>query len=233
MGAFRDLTLEDASDPNQDYYFGFNDEIDNPGTDPPNKFDSAYFRHINIGAYREFAFGAPNETYGQSYLYYYGDLTIDPNAIITLDGDEVTDPNVIANLIRPAIATIYGDWNGDCEITNTELARLQAVVQLSYPYAAIYDGDCDGDVDDDDLDHFIEAYLAQPPCGESLLGGGGGGDEVYGDPADPADVAAWLASYLSEGKLSDFIAKLTEAASAHEGTYVGDEMAALLAAFET
>jgi len=204
--------------------------------------ESGLFRDITIEADRELWFF---EIAGK--LYYYGTLSIDENASIYYHPEftspfEVTTSTTpaIDDLIIQAVGTIYGDWDGDCEITAAELNTLHdAISEGEEGYNPLYDYDCDGELDTEiEGAAALANYTEQPSCGESLMGGGGGGSmmmsggeewfETLSGLQELEDLAAWISSTLSSSQLAEFLADLEDKAVELSGAARGYEMAVLL-----
>ena len=148
------------------------------------------------------------------------------------------------SVIRPAHATRFGDWNGDCQWTNVEMARLQqAIAGGPSAYEALLDSNCDGVLTTDgDMARFLLNYANQPApeCSESLLGGGGGMEESApysgedggtDDGADPPDVptlAEWLSQEIAPVDLAVFLGQASVTAAEHADDAIGAEMLELL-----
>jgi hypothetical protein len=150
-------------------------------------------------------------------------------------------------------ATIYGDWNLDCRITNLELAQLQTAIRGG---AATYDrnkdANCDGVLasgnNSPELLKFAANYAKQPPAacrgGELLLDGGGGMEESAmslegvddgiddSEPVDPSELAGWLIEELTPEDLAAFVAEATATAQEHADDGIGAEMMELLSYLE-
>jgi hypothetical protein len=208
------------------------DYYDNSAAKGP-EVATAFFENVSIGADREVKFYS---THG--LIYYWGEVVMEDGANVYLD-DVVLD--ACGAVIRPVVDTIYGDWNGDCVITNAELADLQnAIAGWPGTHNPLMDVDCDGNLTPaTELAAFLKNYGNQPPCGGKSGGGEGGGRSAGGeddggteDSHDSCDdvggLADWLAEVLSEDELADFVARLAEAADEFAGTPVGEDMAELL-----
>jgi hypothetical protein len=199
------------------------------------------FRNVTVGALRTLSFAA-----GNGVIYYYGTADIDTNATILYWAEGAAEPMVVTDETDPAInelivratGTIYGDWNGDCEITNVELAELQRVIAGgSSTYNPLMDDNCDGYVlIPVEGKHFLANMVTQPPCGRGGGDGGGAGagggaegwSESYEDDADVPGLAAWLIEVLSEEQLEAFVADLAAAAAEFADSPVGPDLAELL-----
>ena len=160
-------------------------------------------------------------TAGAGLIYYFGDLEWDPTASFFLDGYGLETP---ASVIKPVVSSVFGDFNGDCKLTNKELSDLQAAIS-SGPYNPVYDVNCDGVLapgnGSPELARFLYNYSHQPPpgCGESLMSGGGGlgmesaAAEGLDDGADSSEavdlagLAQWLAEQISPEDLAAFVAQ--------------------------
>ena len=204
-----------------------------PGGDP----EALYFENVTIGAYRELRFTA-----GAGLIYYFGDLEWDPTASFFLDGYGLETP---ASVIKPVVSSVFGDFNGDCKLTNKELSDLQAAIS-SGPYNPVYDVDCDGVLapgnGSPELARFLYNYSHQPPpgCGESLMSGGGGlgmesaAAEGLDDGADSSEavdlagLAQWLAEQISPEDLAAFVAQASATAAEHADDAIGADIAELL-----
>src|SRR4030042_1837549 len=143
----------------------------------------AFFENVTIGDYRKLELYSPNGT-----IYRTGTLTLGSEAEVSLDGQQVADPNTVIIL---CVESIYGDWNGDCVISNTELWELQdAMHHGEEGYNPPMDYNCDGVLDSVDLAAFTANMTRQPPCGErdgGEGGEGGGGDDSSDDGETSGD----------------------------------------------
>ena len=226
------------------------DNWDHLGTPP---WETGRFKSVTIGAGRMLDFYQ-----GEGFIY---------TASRTIDGTVrywpaeaevpiiVTDETTPAwdDLIVPAVATIYGDWNGDCVISNVELAQLQAAIAGgSSTYDPLMDSNCDGVLNNVDVAKFLDNMIVQPSCGGRDGGEGEGegddwaaeedggaeeeddaGERSGGeDGVDVAELAAWIVAELSPEELAVFVADLAVAVEEFAGTPAGADMAALLAEFE-
>jgi len=270
-GFFRDLTLPDrqgsAAAAATLAANAFNNSIMDEGhasqwgslnRDEPGPAEAGFFRDIYVGAWRTLVI---KEEHGK--LFYYGDLEVDPNATIEYWAEGAHEPVIVTETSTPplfevitwAITTLYGDWNGDCVISNVELAQLQAAVAGgSSTYDPLMDCNCDGVLNNVDVAKFLDNMIVQPSCGGRDGGGGRGegegddwaaeedggaeeeddaGERSGGeDGVDVAELAAWIVAELSPEELAVFVADLAAAAEEFAGTPAGADMAALLAEFE-
>ena len=234
LGAWRDLTLPDHE--RQAAVVTIMDEWNNADrTMDPGYGDGdevGLFRDVYIGAQRGLRFyGA-----GDAKLYYYGTRTIDETGKVFLHDEEVEGDDIDELIIR-AVGTIYGDWNGDCAITNVELAALQqAIAGGDETYNPLMDYDCDGQLTTQvELAAMLDNMTEQPPCGRGGGDGGGGGEswrESYEGYGDVPGLAAWLTEVLSEEQLKAFVADLAVAAAEFADSPVGQDLAELLSCLE-
>lgn len=148
-----------------------------------------------------------------------------------MDGtDTPVTGSAIDAVITFACGTIYGDWNGDCEITSAELDDLRdAVLGGSSTYNPLYDSNCDGVLTAGvERTKAAANYLAQPSCdcgGESMMFGGGGSSEE-----EIEAVAAWFSETMSSVELAQFLVDLADAIDEFGDQPVAEDMTALLVA---
>ncbi len=235
-GAFRDLTLPPASG------------APPVATTMRNMYDNSelgwptargLFRNVTVGANRTLEFYS-----NDGVIHFHGEAQVDPAATVKLDGQSVAWQQVIIQVP----GTIFGDWNGDCIITNAELADLQTVIAHG-PYDPLMDCDCDGEINNTELSKFMINMAQQPSCGRGMLGGGGGFGEEWplfeGEPMfdwplfdewvpyeDVPELAAWVAEELSPEDLAATVEALTAAAVEFADTPVGYDIAELLSYLE-
>jgi hypothetical protein len=180
-GAFATLTLPDAEGAPTVAPTAMRNLHDNWHYAP--SWEVARFKSVTIGAGRTLDFYQ-----GEGFIY-TASLAISPTAEVRYwpyGGEpiivtEYTTP-ALDDLIVLAVATIYGDWNGDCVISNVELAQLQAAVAGgSRTYDPLMDCNCDGVLNNVELAKFLGNMTVQPPCGGRDGGGEGGEGEGEGD----------------------------------------------------
>ena len=235
QGAFRDLILP-AWEPDEEH----------PADDPPvpvvmrNYYDNdasggeqpetAVFRNMFLGANRVLKFYSDD-----GLIYYCGIFEMEDGANVYVD-DVLYD--VCGPACRGVVCTIYGDWNGDCKITNGELADLlSAIAGGSGTYDPLMDYDCDGVLTNlVELPAFLDNMRTQPSCerrgGDGGGGGGESGSESYEGYDDVPGLAAWLTEVLSEEQLKAFVADLAVAATEFADSRVGQDLAELLSCLE-
>jgi len=250
VGAFRDLTLPDGG--GQVAPTVMRNLYDNSEYGWPTA--TGWFEDVYVGDDRKLDFYED-----EGAIHYSGDRVINGTVRYWHSGVPmiVTEHSTPAldDLIIPAVATLYGDWNGDCVISNIELVQLQAAVAGgSSTYDPLMDSNCDGVLSNVELAKFLDNMLVQPPCGGRDGGGergegegedwaseeDGGAEEEEGagegsggeDGVDVAELAAWIMTELSPEELAVFVADLAAAATEFAGTRAGADMAALLAEFE-
>jgi hypothetical protein len=173
--------------------------------------ESGFFHNVTIATRREINFWSDN-----GKIYYWGHP--DFSGTCYLDDVECDPGEVFVH----AACTRFGDWNGDGRIIGLEFQALQNAIQYG-PYNGLYDGDCSGTLDNDDLNKFLANYgnalngsflMSAPDPGDGGLPAGegaaaeGAGDDGTGvdDVVDLAEVAAALVSSLAPEDLSAFIA---------------------------
>ena len=230
--AFRDLNI--ASGEGSQPLAAVNARDNQPGGDAR---EAGIFRHVTVGDYRTVKF-----TSAAGHLWYTdAGPTISPTATFFLDESATSWTNVI----KHAVCTVYGDWNGNGTVEASELRALQTAIgggPEAYNY--MMDGDCSGTLDNDDLDKFLANY-GNNLNGGFLMGGGealdgseeaaegAGADGVGADdaeePVDYAELAGFLIERLSVDELAAFVAEATLTAAEHEGDGIGAELAELLA----
>ena len=208
------------------------------GRDDSGPPEAGVFRNVTVEAGRALTFAEVN-----GVIYYTGERIIDGTILYWAEGAtepmEVTgetDPK-IDDLIVPAVGTIYGDWNGDCAITNVELADLQnAIAGGDETYNPLMECNCDGYLADPEIAAFLANMTKQPPCGRGGGDGGGAGGESgtesYEGYDDVPGLAAWLMEVLSEEQLEAFVADLAAAATEFADSPVGQDLAELLSCLE-
>ncbi len=253
-GAFRDLTVPDAEGiPANETRF-VNEQnnaiIDESpqdwpeDRDEPGPAEAGFFRNVYVGSDRTLGFGEDD-----GVIYYWGTRTVDVDAVIQLWG-EGSAPTVLTTeeewdtVIVPAVGTNYGDWDGNCVITEDECSALMSIVGSAEDYNPLYDCNCDGW-----LSHHPDLWMCmdnqvnhQPDCGQGEGGEGGGDSGFYGGSdeggesefdydtwlAETENLAAYLLETWTAEELEPFIASLTDAAEEHAGTEHGDELEVLL-----
>ncbi len=236
-GAFRDLILPevqaDPPTPTAMRNLHDNSELGWPAA-------RGLFQNVTIGANRTLEFYSD-----EGVIHFHGQAEVDLAATVKLDGYVVDWDQVIIEVP----GTIYGDWNGDCTITNVELAELQDAIRGAYNQ--LMDYDCDGELTSEvELPAFLANMAQQASCGFGLLGGGGGGfgeewplmegEPMYDWPLfdewvpyeDVPGLAAWLIEQLSPEDLAATIEALTTAAVEFADTPVGYDIAELLSYLE-
>ncbi len=250
MGAFRNLSIEECAGTAPEPARVVNQYPNRPGGGP----EAGWFVDVMVGSGRTLDFVA-----GAGVIYCSGERSIDGTVRYWRGGSPmiVTEESTpsLNELIILAVATLYGDWNGDCVISNIELAQLQAAIAGgSSTYDPLMDGNCDGVLSNVELAKFLGNMTVQPPCGGRDGGGGrgegegddwaaeedGGAEEEDGagersggeDGVDVAELAAWIVAELSPEELAVFVADLAVAVEEFAGTPAGADMAALLAEFE-
>jgi hypothetical protein len=253
-GAFRDLTLPDtvsSAAPTAMRNLYENSEHGWPTA-------TGWFEDVYVGDDRKLDFYE-----GEGAIHYSGDRVISRDGQVRYWADGAPSPMIVTlvsdpsldELIIPAVRTLYGDWNGDCVISNMELAQLQAAIAGgSSTYDPLMDSNCDGVLSNVELAKFLDNMTVQPPCGGRDGGGGrgegegddwaseedGGAEDGDGagersggeDGVDVAELAEWIVAELSPEELAVFVADLAAAATEFAGTRAGADMAALLAEFE-
>ena len=238
-GAFRDLTIPAWSGEPREPPLSplMVDAYDNSAIGWP-WGATGFFRNVAVGAGRTLAFKD-----GCGRIHYTGSRTIEgtihyweEHALEPMVVTEETHPS-IDDLIMLVVETIYGDWNGDCTITNVELADLQTAIAGGPPtYNPLMDYDCDGYLTSAvELPAFLDNMGSQPPCGRGGGDGGGGGEswsESYEGYGDVPGLAAWLTEVLSEEQLKVFVADLAAAAAEFADSPVGQDLAELLSCLE-
>jgi len=246
-GAWRDFRLPDCMGGTATVtvpsHFYDNTVIDDGPLEWPERRDvgdiePGLFRDISVGQYRELDLML--EVLDVPVMYYYGTLWIHPNAVISIQGTPIEEvPGVdIEDLIVQAVGSIYGDWNGDCAITNMELTALrEAIAGGDETYNPLMDYDCDGKLTIEvELPAMLDNMTEQPPCGRGGGDGGGGGgesgSESYEGYDDVPGLAAWLTEVLSEEQLEAFVADLAVAAAEFADSPVGQDLAELLSCLE-
>ena len=247
-GAFRDITLPDGA-------------LDTAPTAMRNQYDNWHacpseefgrFEDVTIGSDRTLDF-----YYGEGWIYYTGRRVVNgevrywPSGGGSMIVTEDTTPS-IDDLIVHATATLYGDWNGDCVITNVELADLQnAIAGGAGTFDPLMDADCDGTLDRAELLKFLANMTNQPPCGQRGGGGDGDGSGAEGDfggdgwtegfafdgseeegHADAAELATWIGAELTPEELAAFINDLAAATTEFADTPVAIDLMELLAHLE-
>lgn len=240
MGGWRDFIASDAETAETHNHL-ISDEQNNSYTD--NLFggpgassvaEVGYFRNVYAGEDRQLIFpSAIISPSGQTRMFYFGTRTIDASAHLYHGGvlNEITG-SAIDDFIVPACGTIYGDWNGDCEITTGEITDLATAISEE-EYNPLYDRDCDGELAlGVERAAILANYVTQPTCDceSSMMAFGGGGSM---SEEDYVALAEWIASGLSEPQLAGFLEDLLLAYADFLGTSVGDDMAALLVAFDS
>ncbi|NLG43757.1 MAG: hypothetical protein GX547_10955 [Phycisphaerae bacterium] len=221
---------------------------DNHGNrpNPTLRPENGIFSTVTVGLGRKLKFTTPG------VIYYYGSPPTGAGKVCAPDGTELAPP--FWPVMRPAVASRFGDWDGSCTIVNSEMGRLQqAIAGGPSSYDPLLDADCDGVLSADvELARFLLNYANQPfpECGESLLGGSGesllggsaereeselfaAGEDLEGsEPVDVEMLAAWLVEVLSPEDLDAFIAQATVTAAEHADEAVRAEMAELLSYLE-
>jgi hypothetical protein len=258
-GAFRDLNVEGAEASGNYAALHFANDYDNSAIDEgpasswtprsgPGSAELGFYRCVAIGGNRELRFDISD-----GLVYYWGTLTYYPSTEVYLNGQLVA----VGTVIKPAKGAYYGDWNGDCRITQTELSALQtAIAGGDNTYNPKMDCNCDGVLQGGnngaELALFLHNYTYHQSCaptpdcgGESLMGGGmeesamfaGAGEGLEdgleaavddSEPVDTAALAAWLAEQLTPEQLAAFMADATTAAQAHADDGIGADIMELL-----
>jgi hypothetical protein len=200
-----------------------------PGGGP----EAGIYSTVTIGANRPMSF-----TTAAGVLWYYSNQlpTVPESGSFSLDGAQKSWPTYWPLVIKHATCTFFGDWNGDGQVSTPELKALQDAIQYG-PYNGLYDGDCSGTLDNDDLNKFLANYgnplngsfLMPAPAGDDpSLGAGDSASAEYveGDDDDDESVAAceaepmgtpelatWLAEQLPAEDLAAFVAQASATAA--------------------
>ena len=128
IGSFRDLDIEGTEASASYATVNVVNDYDNSAIDEgpastwtppsgPGPAEAGFYRCVNIGGNREIYF---DSDYG--LIYYWGTLTYYPSTDVYLDGNMVS----VGTVFKPAKGTYFGDWNGDCRITQCCMhCRLQ------------------------------------------------------------------------------------------------------------
>ncbi len=104
-------------------------------------------------------------------LYYTGTLDVNCPSITFLNNECPTSVE----------KTLYGDFDGDCQITPLELFLLRRRINGVDPYDALFDFDCDGVINSTvELSRFMINLSQQPECGQENATGGGGSQMASG-----------------------------------------------------
>ena len=239
-GGFRDLVLPGSygDDPDNILPTVMADDYVNAALGWGTEESSGFFRNISLGQYRVLKLYS---SYGK--IHYTGTLTYNQSSRVYLDDVELAHPFTAA--IQPVVGTIYGDWNGDCIISNVELADLQnAMAALPGTYDPLMDYNCDGTLTNVETAAFLDNMAAQPPCGGRGDKSGGEKDgeksqregeddgvksREFDEPfVDVPALAEWLAKELPPDDLAKKIDELAAAAEEFAGTPVGEDLADLV-----
>ena len=238
-GAFRDLILPDwDDDPNDVLPTVMVDEYDNGTSEWSATEATGFFRNVYLGENRTLKVYTSD-----GIVRCTGTVEMDESANVYVN-DVLVDTYVPA--IQLVVGTIYGDWNGDCAISNVELAALEDAIRGGAgTYDPLMDYNCDGVLSNAETAAFLANMSAQPSCGgrgDKSVGGeedekakddrrgdaearSGGSEEPY---VDVPGLAEWLARELSPEELARSIEQLSDAAVRFAGTPVGEDLADLV-----
>jgi hypothetical protein len=207
-----------------------------PGTGP----EAGIYCTVTIGANRPMSFSS-----AAGILWYYSNqlpTVPDPGGFF-LDGVQKSWPDDWTLVIKHAVCTVYGGWNGNGRVEASELAALQTAINQG-PYSSLMDGDCSGTLDNDDLNKFLGNYgnnlnglfLADDSAGGPGAAGAeaAGAGEAVGDdgtepePVDLAELASWLELQLSPERTAAFITEASATAAETTDAQVQAELTELL-----
>jgi hypothetical protein len=202
--------------------------------------EAGIYNTVTIGEHRTMKFSS-----SAGYIWYYSGQppSIPTTGGFYLDGSELRSwSEHWQEVIKYAICTVYGDWNGNGRVEASELAALQTAINQGL-YSSLMDGDCSGTLDNDDLNKFLGNYGNNLNglflvADDSADGFGAAGAEAEAaaeavvddgtDPLDLAELASWLQDQLSPDQLAAFVAEATATAAETTDPQVEAELTELL-----